>query len=389
MKMLNTLILLCAAAMPVAVQAYPRADCIGDEGGTVVTPGSVLQNAVNAAYGTPVVLCQQARFEVSGYVTLPAYTRLQARALPTDDALKATIFYKPGSGLPQGRAVLDANGRAGVELRNLIVDGSRTLPSIEQTTGNATKWRALIAISGQNSLMDRVRAINTVGGATIAAADDVNCSNLRITNSFIGHAGFNQSEQWADGIALYCSNAYIANNELRDVTDGAITLYGGTNTVIESNWIANSGRSAISGIIGAAAQKRTFGASFAGFSGSVVRYNLIQTAGGQHIAIALSAGSRMWCDAAANNPDCDMVQGLSFAYNQGSGLYGYGIAVAGMTGATIVGNNLTMTPWTNPGWTGSRAHCNGTNWYVVESGSGGTLQPGYASRTTLGGCAWF
>ena len=369
--------------------AYPRADCIGDEGGTVITPGAVLQNAVNAANGATVVLCQKAQFEVSGSILLPAYTKLQTRALPTADAFKARIYYKPGSGLQQGRAVLDANGRSGVELRNLIVDGSRSSVNVERTTGNATKWRALIAISGQNSLIDRVRAINTIGGATIAAADDVNCSNLRITNSFIGYSGFLESEQWADGIGLYCSNAYIANNELRDVTDGAITFYGGTNTIIEGNWVANSGRSAISGIIAAGAQKRTFGTAFANFNGSVFRNNLIQTAGGQRITIALAAGSRMWCDAVQNNPDCEMVSGLSISNNQGSGTYGYGIVVAGMSNATVAGNNLIMTPWNNPAWTGPRAHCAGVNWYVVESGSGGSLQPGYTLRPTVGGCAWF
>ena len=370
-------------------QAYPRADCIGDEGGTVITPGSVLQNAVNAANGGTVVLCQKAQFEVSGSIVLPAYTKLQTRALPVGDAFKARIYYKPGSGLQQGRSVLDANGRSGVELRNLIVDGSRNNVNIERTTGNATKWRALIAISGQNSLMDRVRAVNAVGGGVIAAADDVNCNNLRITNSFIGYSGFAESEQWADGIGLYCSNAYIANNELRDITDGAITFYGGTNTIIESNWIANSGRSAISGIIAAGAQKRTFGANFAGFNGSVFRNNLIETEGGQRITIALSAGSRMWCDAAQNNPDCDMVSGLSIVNNQGSGTYGYGIVVAGMSNATVAGNNLIMTPWNNPGWTGPRARCVGVNWYVVETGSGGSLQPGYTLRPNVGGCAWF
>lgn len=380
-------LLLTLAALD--AHAYPRTDCIGDEGGTVITSGTVLQNALNAANGAIVVLCQKAQFEVSGSIQVPAYAKLQTRALPTDDALKARIFYKPGSGLAQGRAVLDANGRSGVELRNLIVDGSRTNANIERITGNATKWRSLIAISGVNSLMDRVRAINPVGAATIAAADDANCSGLRITNSFIGYAGFNENEQWADGIGLYCSNAYIANNEFRDVTDGAITVYGGRNSVIESNWVANSGRSAVSGIIAAAAQKRTFGAAFLGFDGTVARNNLIQTAGGQHITVALSAGSRMWCDAAVNNPDCDYISGMSFSYNQGNGLYGYGIAVAGMTGATIVGNNLTMTPWNNPSWIGPLSHCNGVNWYVVENGSGGSLQTGYTPRTNLKGCAWY
>ena len=188
MKSMRFLVPILVAFAAFEARAVARPDCIGDEGGTVTTPGSVLQNALYAANGGTIVLCQQAQFEVSGSIKVPAFSKIQTRGLPTNDALKARIFYKPGSGLVKGQAVLDANGQSGVELRNLIVDGSRAHPAVERITGEETKHRSLIAISGVNSLMDRVRAVNPVGMAIVAAADDKNCSGLRITNSFFGYA---------------------------------------------------------------------------------------------------------------------------------------------------------------------------------------------------------
>lgn len=381
----------CLAVLLACTPAHAayRSDCIGDEGGGKTELGSVLQRAINNSTTGKVVLCQKAKFLVYGSILIPSNMIIETRGRPTSNSLKATITYKTGSGLSLGEAVLNANGRSNVVIRNLIVDGGRKDIDTERITGNnGTRWRALIAISGRNSTLDHVRAINTVGGYTITAADDPNCSNLRITNSFIGYAGFPATDQWADGLGLYCSNAYIANNEFRDVTDGAITFYGGNNTIIEKNWIANSGRSGISGIIAAAAQKRTRGAGFHQFDGSEARDNLIQTTGGRRLIIGIAAGTRMWCNTTTNNPDCDRIRGMSFRNNRGSGTFGYGIVVAGMTSATISGNSLTVTPWVNPSWVGGMARCRGSNYYVVESGSSGTLQSGYASRGNLTGCAW-
>jgi hypothetical protein len=379
------------AALLVCTPAHAafRSDCLGDEGGAKTVLGSVLQKAIDDATNGKVVLCRQAKFLVYGSIRIPSNRTIETMGRPTNDSAKATILYKNGSGLSQGQAVLNANGRSNVIIRNIIVDGGRTSAGIERITGNnGTRWRALIAISGKNSALEYVRAVNTVGGYTIAAADDRNCENLRIVHSYIGNAGFSEQDQWADGLGLYCSGAYIAHNQFRDVTDGAITFYCGNDTIIENNWIANSGRSGISGIIAAAAQKRTIGSGFPNFHGSVARDNLIETSNGRRLVIGIAAGTRMWCDIASNNPDCDRIAGMSFRNNSGSGLFGYGIVVAGMSSATISGNDFDVTLWTNSSWQGGMARCRGSNYYVVESGSGGTLQSGYASRGNLTGCAW-
>ncbi len=372
-----------------------RPDCIGDEGGATAMSGQVIQDAVDAANGTPVVLCQSARFEVVDPIMLKTGTVIYTRALPTNNVLKAVLYYKVGGNIHGGHGILTGGANSNIEIRNLIVDGSRTSVEIEEQSSEDRRNRALIIIGGQNSIIDNVRAVNGFGLAVISAADDWACDGIRITNNFVGFSGFyttvNGVGQWSDGIGLYCSNAYVANNEIRDITDGGITFYGGTNTIIEYNWIANSGRSAVSGLIAAAAQKRQYGTLFKDFYGSQIRNNTIETAPNIHIQIALSAGSRMWCNAALNNKDCDYINGISIINNTGTGNFGYGIVVSGANSVNVTGDNLIMTPWINPKWNNpSLQKCKGTNWYIVETGSGsGTLQSGYLTRNDTGGCAWY
>lgn len=369
-----------------------RSDCIGDEGGATVTPGSSLQTAIDTApliaNARTIVLCQAARFEISNHISLPSYTKIFTRGLPTQDALKATLFYKVGSGLVNG-AVIASYASNQVELRNIIVDGMRTNINIEPSLDEARRNRTLIAIGGTGSVIDRVRVVNSIGLEAISAADDPNCDGLQITNSFIGYSGFfaklNNIGQWADGIGVYCKNATIANNEIRDVTDGGITIYGGTNTSINNNWIANSGRSGISGIVVAAAFSNKWPVSFLG---STINNNLIQTAASTQLQVGISAGSRMWC---YQNAECNYISGISILNNSGNGRFGYGLVVAGMNNVTLTGNNIVMTRWDNPNWVGSFAKCgwsnNQTNWYVVESGTtGNNLQSGYNLRSDVTGC---
>ena len=148
-------------------------------------------------------------------------------------------------------------------------------------------------------------------------------------------------------------------------------------------------------IVAAAALSRIRSVTFAG---SVFRNNLIETTTNQHLNVAISLGSRAWCNVSANNPDCESVQGMSATYNRGSGNYGYGLLVAGMKTATLTANNLVMQRWINPDWVSVRPHCQGPdvdsstwpapNYYVVRTGTSGSLQTPYALRSNVDGCAW-
>ncbi|MFY0577580.1 hypothetical protein ACN28S_27580 [Cystobacter fuscus] len=140
--------------------------------------------------------------------------------------------------------------------------------------------------------------------------------------------------------------------------------------MIEQNWVAQSGRSAFSGIIAANL--------YAGdFTGSVVRNNLIETCCGQHLHVALSIGTHLWCDDTNPTGDCQSSAGVSFLNNNGSGTYGFGIVVDGMQNATVQGNNLVMTPWAP-----QTCSIPNQNWYVINTThSSGSFQAGYSVRS--------
>lgn len=325
------------------------------------TTGEDLQARINATpSGGTLVLCQRALIQASGVLTLKPYLKLETEGRPASDADKAKIVLTTLSNafpFAIGQSFISAYGMSGVELRNLVIDGGRTSVTkykhaiLETQTSQPDHWRATLAVGGTNTLIDHVSITNAIGGAAIDAASDPYCFGLRITNSHVGQVGFHQTAantsgqrigQWADGLNLFCSNAYIAGNHFRDVTDGSISFYGGTNTIIEGNWIALSGRSGVSAFVAAAAKKGTAGFAV-NFAGSKFQNNLIETAPSQHFNVAISLGSKGWCSPTANNPDCQTVEGMSALYNSGTGTFGFGILVAGMNAATVIGNNLIGT----------------------------------------------
>ncbi len=307
-------------------------------------------------------LCQGAQFSANKPIFVPTNGRLFTSGYPNNDSQKALI--KVPSGATYNEPVIQAYASANAEIRNIKVDGNRA-------ANGYVSFRALIAISGNYAVLDRVSATNTSGLSAIAASDNPNCKGLRITYNYVAFNGLHGVSGFANGIDFRCNNAYVGHNEIRDSTDGAISFYGGRNTVIENNWITNGTRSAYSGIIAANL--------YAGdFTGSVVRNNIVETCCGQHFHVALSIGTHLWCEDSAPTGDCQFSSGASFLNNTGSGTYGFGIVVDGMNNATVQGNNLIMTPWTAL----SQCYTPGQNWYVVNPphATGGNLQPGYAVR---------
>ncbi len=322
---------------------------------------STIQAALNATGIAE--LCQAATFQANTPIYLPSNGKLFTSGYPTNDAQKALITVP--AGVSYNEPVVQAYASQNAEIRNLRIDGNRAANGYVYS-------RALIAISGNNAWLDRVRATNTSGLSAIASSDNPACSGLRITNNYVGSNGLHTGagDPWANGIDFRCNNAYVAGNEIRDATDGAISFYGGRYTTIENNWIANSGRSAYSGIIAA----NLYGGDF---TGSVVRNNLLETCCGQHLHVALSIGTHLWCEDSKNNGDCQFSSGVSFLNNTGSGTFGFGIAVDGMNNATVQGNNLNMTQWT-----GAACYQPNQNWYVVNTAhASGSFQAGYNVRS--------
>ena len=323
---------------------------------------------INALNPTGVAeLCQGAYFSANKIIRLKNYQRLFTTGYPSNDNQKALV--KVPNGATYTTPVIQAYSSRNVQIRNIRVDGNRAYNPYNYS-------RALIAISGNYSLLDSVSATNTSGLSAIAASDNPNCRGLRITNNFIGNNGFHTPfGQFANGIDVRCNNAYIAYNEIRNATDGAISFYGGRYTVIEHNWVANDARSAFSGIIAATLYNGDF-------TGAVVRNNLIETCCGQHFHVALAVGTHLWCDAGNPTGDCQTSSGVSFLNNQGSGTYGFGIVVDGMNNAVVQGNNLVMTQWLP-----QACYIPNQNWYVVNlAHASGSFQSGYVNRSVHWPC---
>ncbi|MEM7052409.1 MAG: hypothetical protein AAF604_22275 [Acidobacteriota bacterium] len=335
--------------------------------GACITGGSASKISSALAASGVAELCQGAVFTVTTPINMTRNnSRIFTTGFPTNDAQKARI--EVGNGASFNSPVIQAR-KPGAQIRNVVVDGRY------QVLGHV-HYRSLIAITGRNGRLENTTLLNSSGLSFVDAATDPSCSGLRIVRNNINGSGDHTAHaQWTDGIDVSCDNSYIAHNTVLDATDGGITIFESRNTVVEHNWVANANRSAFSGIIAATALGTDF-------TGTVIRNNLVQTCCGQHLHVALSVGAHLWCDDVGQNPDCQVGNGVSFLNNSGSGTFGFGLVVEGMTNATVQGNNLNVTPW-------SGQNCRvpgGNNYYVVDLRPGhasGSLQPGYSNRTNL------
>lgn len=317
-------------------------------------------------------LCQGAIIDATDPMILTGSGwKIYTDGYPVLDSLKATIIVP--SGAVYAYAPIQAYSAPSVQIRNIRIDGNRSNNPFSYS-------RALLAIAGNDSLVDQVVLTNTSGISAIAAADNPNCDGLRITNNVIVDNGLHDldgagSPLWANGIDVRCSNAVISGNLIQNATDGAISFYGGTNTLIANNIIVNDTRSAISGIIAAGL--------FAGdFTGSRISYNTVTVSGGQHVHTAYSLGTRAWCDPVQNNGDCQIVSGIDFENNTATGKVGFGLIVDGMQNATVLNNVLSTSQWTT-----QACFLNGKMKYTYNpTTASGTLQSGYTVRALTWPC---
>lgn len=342
------------------------------------------QADIQAALNSPAKtaeLCQAATFTIASPIIITANgSRIYTKGLPNSDSQKAFLAVTGNFDAP----AIQSYTASGVEIRNIFVWGVRL------SAPGYICHQALLAVQGNNSLVDRVTFLETKGLSALDASTNPSCSGLQVTNNrFLSNGYHTQASTfcldggqmkpngpWANAIDYRCSNGYVAFNEIRDATDGAISFYGGTNTVIEYNSIINEYRSAYSDIIAASL--------YAGdFTGYIVRNNSVSTTNNQHVHVALAIGTHLWCNDPEHNGDCSQGHGVSFLNNYGTGIWGWGINVDGHYNATVLGNNLNMTPWTP-------INCQQTpfnNYYTVNlQHSTGVFQAGYVNRQTHWPC---
>jgi hypothetical protein len=297
--------------------------------------GSGTEADINAALvgaGAHAVLCPGAVFDLRNEVRLNAANqRIYTQGWPTD----GTRALLRVLGSTQATAVRATN-QSGAQVENIQVDGGwqqfGPLPSPHNS--------ALIEMGGNatDQVVRRVVAKHTRGWTTITVfhGDMVNfvpaCQRAWILDNELGPAGrgWNIDRTMADGISLACGNTTVQGNILRDITDGAIVIFGAPGSHIRNNTIIAETRELLSAIH--MVVWKDFGGNY---RGTVVDGNVID-AKSAYIRIGISVGSRVWgwCDT-------------PHEYNVGGAVInnilrgqhmGFGIAVAGVSEFTITGN---------------------------------------------------
>jgi hypothetical protein len=344
-----------------------------------------IQAALDSAAGFA-DLCPGAVFLVHGPIRMGSGngtgTRLFTAGYPSQLTQKALIRVADHADSWPGADPNPMIWAVGTDLRiqNIRLDGNRI-------NNNYQPNAALVRIRGLRNKVDGIYGTDPLGRPGLEAADPNYCSDLTVTNNFIGQVGSHivktaaDTPTWGDGMQIHCDNAYVAYNEIRDATDVGLMSFGGKNSVFEFNHIENWASSAFGGL-GADPENASDANGHPlptplDFSGTIMRNNTVETCCGQHIHVALTVGVHLWCDTPSNSATCQYGTGLTYQDNQATGLFGYGLYLGGMNNAVVTGNIVTMTPltWIN-------CYIAGQNSYVLDHATG-TFQPGYTTRTPL------
>jgi hypothetical protein len=213
-----------------------------------------------------------------------------------------------------------------------------------------------VALSGGNGAEVSGCRINSSAGWTNILAQGMSagaeCENVAIRRNLITeytscHSKPDGPNVWADGISSSCENTVIEDNQIADVTDVGIVIFGGTEattqrSVARRNQVFASGNAAWSALVADplfGSYTRTFD-----FTGTRFERNYVWTGDG-HFDIGMMAGTA----ALAWNGAAHMGRGAVFVNNSVgwpalacSARVDIGIAVSGMLDATVTGNRLGL-----------------------------------------------
>ncbi len=294
------------------------------------------QNSINNALvhnGDVATLCPNSKFLLSAPVKFTAPNQsIITMGAPIDNS-RAILRV---NGAAQATAI-NAIGRSGIKIMNIIVDGSR--PAL----GRLASGAALIEIGGYASgqVVRNVHAYEPRGWSTLhifegdVASKHV-CSEAQILNNQIGPAG-QPNKEWADGISLACTKSLVSNNIITDATDGGIVIFGAPGSTIQNNTVRSLSRVLLGGI-----NMVDYSPYSGNFNGTVVSGNIIDSGlSGGFIKIGIAIGPEVWGGVAHAGPVVggkvvnNILKGNNFAY---------GIAVNGAQNFTVQSNQLFNHP---------------------------------------------
>lgn len=213
-------------------------------------------------------------------------------------------------------------------LRSVQVDGNR--PQLGPETG-----QALIEVGGNaaNQTIENVHAFDTRSWSTIHLFEGKvlkngapACRKAKVLNNTFGPAG-EPDGTWADGISMACGISLVANNVIRDATDGAIVVFGAPGTTVRNNTIIAATRQLLGGI-----NMVDYAPVSGNYTDTVVTGNTID-AQGAFIKVGIGMGLGVWTCST------DVNYGGTVTNNTLEGdHFGYGFVANGVKDWTVTGS---------------------------------------------------
>ncbi|KAG8871902.1 hypothetical protein FRB97_008222 [Tulasnella sp. 331] len=252
-----------------------------------------------------------------------------------------------------GRAILIVTGErlataihgdckrcAGVKVRSLIIDGNR------RYLGRVSSGGPLLAIgNAQEQVVERCKLFDPRGGSAlhIREGDGLRCGGARVENNHIGPSGEEWDEEidgpepelsplgspFGDGIRVACKDSIIRNNIIADATGIGIIAFA-PGIEILSNEVTMRQQVSVGGIFLVAPDP--FGGNY---TSTVIKGNILSSTGPKgYMRVGIGAGAPIWADDHQNVLYNGSIVGNSIVGDS----FGYGVAVAGVSGFVVEEN---------------------------------------------------
>jgi hypothetical protein len=283
-------------------------------------------------------------------------------------------------------------GQQNIFLRNIRVDGGGS--NCTSCGGAGLIWLGGKNVSGY--YIDHIKAYHayTWTHLVIEKGGLPSCTSATITNNEIG-PGNQLYAGTTDGISLQCSNSEVAYNNIHDVTDGGIVIFGAPGSTVHDNQISNQDFNTISGIAMS---------DIGPWSTQVVTDNGVYCNGGDYTNTRMTGntitsgrffkvGIAMGCRLDGHCAGCNNTGGYvasNLVQSTGTGKVGYSYLADGIVNWTAVGNVSTAVIGGTVALNATA--CNSSQpaaypflMHRVHAISGVTLQPEFVDRGQIHG----
>ncbi|MFE9745491.1 hypothetical protein ACFYOT_11345 [Saccharothrix saharensis] len=315
-----------------------------------------LQALVRSGVGA-VALAPKALVVLNSRFTLPAGVTLTTAGRPDVRQYALMGRLVRGAAFDDQMVYVEPNA----VLERVWVDGARGVPAAGHPSRSSVR-----VLGGDRTSVSHNKFSNSAGPSNVLALgafDGWPCGGLALRGNVVtGYSSSNHIRpQWTDGFTVTCEGADVSDNAIVDTSDVAIVLFRScTSEVVPSELSGPAQRSVARGNtvlsagnpmyaamgFDAAIPEAGYAAQRCDFTGAEITGNVVWTSPNTHFAIGFTVGSRAWY---GRLPLVHTGVGAALVGNSTGVLtarVGTGIAVSGMLGATVSGNDVR---WVHPG----------------------------------------